>query len=72
MRQQKLARELQSMERMRQIGIHPLDALDQLTHATIELMRAGYQHAHPTASEEEIIAFMRKQAHIYAKKQPLA
>ncbi len=38
LRKQKLAQDLISMERMRQQGIHPIDALDQLIHTTIELM----------------------------------
>ncbi len=69
LRKQKLAQDLQSMERMRQLGIHPFDALDQLIHATIELMTLGYKKEHISATAEQVIDFMRRQADIYTKKR---
>ncbi len=52
LRRQKLAQDLESMEQMKQQGIHPLDAFDSLIHATIESMTFGYKKQNNSATKE--------------------
>jgi hypothetical protein len=61
MRTQKLRLEIETANRLKQLHIHPLDALDELIHGIIELRKVGLKKQFPNASEEELLAIMREQ-----------
>jgi hypothetical protein len=61
MRKQKLRLEIETVNRLKHLHIHPLDALDELIHGIIELRKVGLKKQFPNASEEELLAIMREQ-----------
>ena len=64
-RKQKLLLEIETATRLRQLNIHPLDALDELIHGIIELRKVGLKKQYPDASEEELLVIMREQVKRY-------
>jgi len=60
-RKQKLIREIEASNRLRQLNIHPLDALDDLIHGIIELRKIGLKKQYPNASEKVLLSTMREE-----------
>lgn len=64
-RKQKLILEIEASNRLKQLNIHPLDALDELIHGIIELRKAGLKKQYPNASEAELLNIIREEAKSY-------
>ncbi len=60
MKKQKILDEIESIKRMRALGIHPLDAVDEMMEMMVQLLKTRILKESPNATEEEIKQKMRE------------
>ena len=58
-RREKIRSEIASSVHLERRGIDPLDMLDDMVHAIIELQKNYLKKRHPGASEQEILDLVR-------------
>jgi hypothetical protein len=59
-KRQKFLQDLKHVDHLRQAGLSNLEIADRLTHAMIEMLRAGMRARFPDANSEEITRKMRE------------
>ncbi len=60
LRKQKVENEIKTARMIQERGIHPLDVLDDLIKAVIDLQRIGILKQNPDASEAQILEKMKE------------
>jgi len=66
-RRRKIRLEIETAARIKQLGLHPLDVLDDMFHTMIVLRKAKLQEEHPEATDEDIVRMMQDES-IQAEK----
>ena len=69
MRVRKLTMEIESARRRKELGIHPIDVLDDLVSQMLYSMKKALRKEYPNITEKEIREKMRRQMEIYDKKK---
>jgi hypothetical protein len=69
-RRRKIKLEIESAARIKQLGLHPLDVLDDMFHAMFVLRKTKLQAEHPNATDEDILRIMQDES-TQAKKYNL-
>ena len=60
-RRRKIQQEIEASKRIRELGLHPIDVLDDMFHTMMELRKATLKRVHPDATDDEILHMMQEE-----------
>jgi hypothetical protein len=69
-RRRKIDQEIEIAVRIKQLGLHPLDVLDDMFHTMIVLRKAALKKEYPGATDDELVRMMQEEvarARIYER-----
>jgi len=61
-RRRKIRLEIETAARIKQLGLHPLDVLDDMFHTMIVLRKTKLQEEYPEATDEDLVRMMQEES----------